>query len=70
MQSYGVAEWGKPLQQIIRETPAPGPLEVLMRLSYCGVCHSDVHVRQGYFDMGGGVKNSLAVTNVTTLTDP
>lgn len=60
MQSYGVAEWGKPLQQIIRETPAPGPHEVLMRLSYCGVCHSDVHVRQGYFDMGGGVKNSLA----------
>ena len=60
MQSYGVTEWGKPLQQIVRETPAPGPNEVLVRLSYCGVCHSDVHVRQGYFDMGGGVKNSLA----------
>lgn len=60
MESYGVTEWGKPLQQIVRETPAPGPNEVLMRLSYCGVCHSDLHVRQGYFDMGGGVKNSLA----------
>ncbi|MDH4377229.1 MAG: alcohol dehydrogenase catalytic domain-containing protein [Ramlibacter sp.] len=60
MQSYGVTEWGKPLQQIVRETPAPGPNEVLIRMSYCGVCHSDLHVRQGYFDMGGGVKNSLA----------
>jgi D-arabinose 1-dehydrogenase-like Zn-dependent alcohol dehydrogenase len=60
MQSFGVTEWGKPLQKVVRETPAPGPDEVLMRLSYCGVCHSDVHVREGYFDMGGGVKNSLA----------
>ena len=25
-----------------------------MRLKYCGVCHSDVHIREGYFDLGGG----------------
>ena len=60
MKSYDVAEWGKPLQFAVRETPSPGPQEVLMRLTFCGVCHSDVHIRQGYFDMGGGVKNVLA----------
>lgn len=60
MQSYDVVEWGKPLQHAVRETPKPGPQEVLMRLAYCGVCHSDVHIREGYFDMGGGVKNMLA----------
>ncbi len=65
MKSYAVTEWGKPLQQVVRETPAPGPNEVLIRLSYCGVCHSDVHIREGYFDMGGGVKNQLADRGVT-----
>jgi D-arabinose 1-dehydrogenase-like Zn-dependent alcohol dehydrogenase len=27
---------------------------VLLKLKYCGVCHSDVHIREGYFDLGGG----------------
>jgi D-arabinose 1-dehydrogenase-like Zn-dependent alcohol dehydrogenase len=27
---------------------------VLLKLKYCGVCHSDVHIRDGYFEMGGG----------------
>lgn len=59
MKSYDVTEWGQPLQKAIRATPTPGPQEVLIRLRYCGVCHSDVHVREGFFDMGGGVKNRL-----------
>jgi len=25
-----------------------------MRVKHCGVCHSDVHIRDGYFDLGGG----------------
>ena len=60
MKSYDVTEWGKPLQLVLRETPKPGPNEILIRLSYCGVCHSDVHVREGFVDMGGGVKSQLA----------
>jgi D-arabinose 1-dehydrogenase-like Zn-dependent alcohol dehydrogenase len=56
VQSYDVTEWGKPLQKAIRETPVPTGTEVLVRLKYCGVCHSDVHIRDGYFDMGGGKK--------------
>ena len=59
MKSYDVTEWGKPLQARIRETPKPKGNEVLIRLTHCGVCHSDVHVRDGYFDMGGGRKLSL-----------
>lgn len=64
MQSYDVVEWGKPLQFAMRETPEPGPFEIRLRLTYCGVCHSDVHIRQGYFDMGGGVKSVLAERGV------
>lgn len=54
MLSYDVTEWGKPLQPATRETPRPTGTEVLLKLKYCGVCHSDVHIRDGYFDLGGG----------------
>ena len=54
MWSYDVVEWGRPLHAIERETPQPKGSDVLVRLKYCGVCHSDVHIRDGYFDLGGG----------------
>ena len=54
MLSYDVVEWGQPLQPLERATPSPRGTEVLIKLKYCGVCHSDVHIRDGYFDLGGG----------------
>ncbi|MBI2531150.1 MAG: alcohol dehydrogenase catalytic domain-containing protein [Deltaproteobacteria bacterium] len=54
MLSYDVVEWGRPLRLLERETPKPTGTEVLLRLKYCGVCHSDAHIRDGYFDLGGG----------------
>lgn len=60
MKSYDVVDWGKPLQARMRDMPAPTGAEVLLRLTHCGVCHTDVHVRDGYYDLGGGKKLSLA----------
>ena len=40
-------------------TPSPNGREVLVRITACGVCHSDVHLRDGYFDLGGGKKVDL-----------
>jgi D-arabinose 1-dehydrogenase-like Zn-dependent alcohol dehydrogenase len=54
MLSYDVVEWGQPLEKAERETPKPAGAEVLLNLKYCGVCHSDAHIRDGYFDLGGG----------------
>jgi len=54
MLSYDVVEWGGPLERRERATPMPKGTEVLIKLNYCGVCHSDVHIRDGYFDLGGG----------------
>jgi D-arabinose 1-dehydrogenase-like Zn-dependent alcohol dehydrogenase len=59
MLSYDVVEWGKPLEKAERETPKPKGTEVLLRLKYCGVCHSDVHIREGYFELGGGKRLSM-----------
>ncbi len=60
MQSFDVVEWGKPLQSVLKATPQPVGTEVLVRIKYCGVCHSDVHIRDGYFDLGGGKKFHMA----------
>jgi alcohol dehydrogenase, propanol-preferring len=54
MLSYDVIEHGKPLQRAIRETPRPTGTEVLVRVTRSGVCHSDLHIWDGYFDWGGG----------------
>src|SRR5215813_7208257 len=54
MLSYDVVEWGKPLQKIERDTPKPTGTQVLLEVKHCGVCHSDVHIRDGYFELGNG----------------
>ena len=54
MISYQVVEHGKPLQKILQETPKPQGTEVLVRVTRSGVCHSDLHIWDGYFDLGGG----------------
>lgn len=56
MLSYQVEAFGKPLAQVLRETPQPQGSEVVVRVGSCGVCHSDVHLHDGYFDLGGGNK--------------
>jgi D-arabinose 1-dehydrogenase-like Zn-dependent alcohol dehydrogenase len=59
MLSYDVVQWGKSLESAERKTPVPTGTEVLLRLKYCGVCHSDVHIRDGYFELGGGKRLSM-----------
>ncbi len=54
MISYQVVEHGKPLQKVLSETPKPQGSEVLVRITRSGVCHSDLHIWDGYFDWGGG----------------
>ena len=60
MQSYQVVEWGKPLQLRLQEKPVPQGEEVLVKIEAAGVCHSDVHIRAGFFDLGGGKRLSAA----------
>ncbi len=54
MMSYQIVEHGKPLQRVLKETPKPQGTEVLVRITRSGVCHSDLHIWDGYFDWGGG----------------
>ena len=36
-----------PLQLVDRERPVPGPGDVLVRVSVCGVCRTDLHLAEG-----------------------
>ena len=54
MISFQIIEHGKPLQQVFSEKPKPQGTEVLMRVTRSGVCHSDLHIWEGYFELGGG----------------
>lgn len=54
MESWQVLEWGQPLQKVIARRPVPTGTEVLVRVKACGVCHSDLHIRDGAYDLGGG----------------
>jgi D-arabinose 1-dehydrogenase-like Zn-dependent alcohol dehydrogenase len=38
------------------ETPEPKGSEVLIAVQNCGICHSDLHFYDGYFDLGQGHK--------------
>jgi D-arabinose 1-dehydrogenase-like Zn-dependent alcohol dehydrogenase len=54
MISFQIMEHGRPLQKVLSETPRPQGTEVLMRVTRAGVCHSDLHIWEGFFDLGGG----------------
>src|SRR6266516_1463807 len=54
MISYQVIEHGKPLQKVLASTPEPKGSEVLVRITRADVCHSDLPIWKGYFDLGGG----------------
>jgi propanol-preferring alcohol dehydrogenase len=59
MRAWAVIESGQPLKEIDLPTPEPKGSEVLLEVTYCGVCHSDLHIWDGYYDVGGGQKMSL-----------
>jgi D-arabinose 1-dehydrogenase-like Zn-dependent alcohol dehydrogenase len=54
MKSYVVREFGTPLAELEAATPAPQGTEVLLEVRHCGVCHTDLHLREGGFDLGAG----------------
>lgn len=54
MRSYQVCQCGAPLQLAEGEAPAPQGTQVLLKVRAAGVCHSDLHIWDGYYEIGGG----------------
>src|SRR6266436_665011 len=65
MRRQSLVKFDAPLCETIIETPKPQGKEVLVRIERCGLCHSDLHIQDGYADLGGGKK--LDTTRGMTL---
>ena len=59
VESYQIIEWGKPLERREYDNPEPEGSEVLLRVTGCGVCHSDLNIWEGHFDLGEGKRITL-----------
>ena len=56
MKRQSLVHYGAPLQSTQGAVPSPRNGEVLLRVSHCGLCHSDLHLVDGHFDLGEGKK--------------
>jgi alcohol dehydrogenase/propanol-preferring alcohol dehydrogenase len=65
MKAWAVVENGAPLREVELPTPRPSGTEVLLEVTHCGVCHSDLHVWEGEWDLGGGRRMTLRERGVT-----
>ncbi len=54
MHRQSLTAYGAPLCETVVEVPQPKGTEVLVRITRCGVCHSDLHMQDGYFLLGDG----------------
>jgi D-arabinose 1-dehydrogenase-like Zn-dependent alcohol dehydrogenase len=59
MLSYQVVASGAPLRRTEQEIPIPQGTQVLLAVLASGVCHSDLHIWDGYYEIGGGKKLNL-----------
>ncbi len=53
MRRQSLVAYGRPLCETVVDRPTPRGSEVLVRVENCGVCHSDLHLQDGYFSLGG-----------------
>ncbi len=65
MKSQAITTVGQPLELVETETPTPQGSEILIETKHCGVCHSDLHIHEGFFDLGGG--NKMPVRSLNNL---
>src|SRR5438067_4437203 len=52
LHRQSLVAYAAPLCETTGECPQPRDSEVLVRITRCGVCHSDLHLQDGYFRLG------------------
>ena len=60
MRCYCVMHHGQPLELVDKPIPEPQGSEVLLRVQAAGLCHTDLHLWEGHYDLGGGKKLMLS----------
>ena len=60
MRCYCVTHHGQPLSLMEQPMPEPSGTEVLLKVRAAGLCHSDIHLWEGHYDLGQGKKLQLS----------
>lgn len=66
MKAQAMTAFGAPLEPMELAPRTPGPGEALVRVSRAGLCHSDLHIHDGYFDFGD-VRQPVAINMPAVL---
>jgi alcohol dehydrogenase, propanol-preferring len=68
LRRQSLTAYGTPLRETIVDCPPPSGSEVLVRIERCGVCHSDLHMQDGYFLLGDDKKLDISAGRALPLT--
>ncbi|KAK1515343.1 alcohol dehydrogenase GroES-like domain-containing protein [Colletotrichum costaricense] len=63
--AWAVVEHGEPLRKIQLPIPEPVGTEVLVKVTHCGVCHTDLHIAEGSYDLGEGERMYVKDRGIT-----
>lgn len=66
MKAQAMTAFGAPLSPMDLDLPKLGPGEAIVRVERAGLCHSDLHIHDGYFDFGD-VKQPVAIAMPAVL---
>ena len=65
MKLWAIVENLKPLEVLTLPDPEPTGTEVVLAVTHCGVCQSDLNTWRGEYDMGGGQRMKITDRGVT-----
>jgi D-arabinose 1-dehydrogenase-like Zn-dependent alcohol dehydrogenase len=68
LHRQSLVAYGQPLCETVVDCPSPRGNEVLVRIERCGVCHSDLHLQDGYFSLGGDKKLDVSAGRTLPFT--
>lgn len=66
MKAQAMTAFGEPLSPMDLTPKKPGVGEALVRVTRAGLCHSDLHIHDGYFDFGD-VRQPVAINMPAVL---
>jgi D-arabinose 1-dehydrogenase-like Zn-dependent alcohol dehydrogenase len=64
MKAYQLTAFAEPIEALDLPTPEPSGTQVLIKVSHAGVCHSDLHIWDGYYDLGEDARLELGERGV------
>jgi alcohol dehydrogenase len=68
LRRQSLVAYGAPLCETIVDCPRPQGSQVLVRVERCGVCHSDLHMQDGYFSLAGDKRLDIAAGRTLPFT--